>query len=350
MRRFYPIAAPLIARLSRSDGVLSRDILQAEEVEEVEPPFLSDTSRALVTATHPWTNPAFELELADARTATHMPVIRINHGPGIVGPDGFATRFSRQRLGNTFGKNALTARAGHAPQIAYLNDLSTHLYFGHWLKDGVPQTFLADDGHYYFSNPESWHHCTEYREILELRPRDTEYLYADEIVTFSDFAQGSLKRKRYQKMKACLADTLPAPTKDHPKVFLWRGNAGASRNFRDPQQVYDRLVADGWHMVEVTAPLATLYQALSGAQIVAGMEGSHLNHVHFCTKPGTIQIILVPHDHFNMVHLGLARAVGNTCGFCVLSGSGQDGYVMDFDAFAEAIDGTSSIQAKSKVV
>lgn len=348
MRRFYPLTAPFVARLTRSDGIVSRDILQDEEIEQVVPPFLSDASRERATATHLWTNLAAEFQEADRRTVTHAPVIRFNHGPGIVGPDGFATRAKCERLDKQFSRNALTAKMGHVAEVAYLNDLSTHLYFGHWLKDGVPQTYLAGETDYYFSNPASWHHCAEYREVLNLRSRNHDYLQADDIITFSDFSQGSLKRARYKMMKERLAATLPNPTEHHAKVFLWRGNAGASRNFRDPDLVYENLVAAGWYMVDVSAPLATLYQALAGAEIVVGMEGSHLNHVYFCAKAGTVQIILVPHDHFNMVHLGLARAVGNTCGFCVLSGSGKDGYVMDFDAFEKAIDGTMTAASRAR--
>lgn len=340
MQRLYPLTAPFVSRLTRSDHVVSHDVLQPEETEQVVPPYISDASRERASASHPWSSVPAELALLDEKEVKHAPVVRTSYGPGIVGPDGFATARQRLRLGSKFTLNALTKAVSQASSVTYINDRATNLYFGHWLKDGVPQTYYAEDGTYYLSNPATWLHCAQYRDVLQLRPRDDHYVVADEVITYSDFSQGSLKRDRYRKMKQRLAAMLPTAQTSNEKVFLWRGDEGVSRNFRDADRVRDKLETLGWKIVDVKSSLADLYTVLAGARIVAGMEGSHLNHVHFCTPAGTAQVILVPHDHFNAVHLGLARAVGNYCGMYVLAGSKEDGYHMDFDEFAQTVDHT----------
>ncbi|MEO0929555.1 MAG: glycosyltransferase family 61 protein [Pseudomonadota bacterium] len=340
MRRLYSLTAPFVSRLTRSDGILSKDILQPAETEEVTPPFISDASREKISGCHHWSSIPNELAQLDAREVTHAPVIRYTHGSGIVGPDGFATGKKRLRLEPTFIRNALTKPVTQTSEVTYINEMATHLYFGHWLKEGVSQTYLTEGDRYYLSNPATWTHCAQYRTALGLRARDEHYVIADHVITYSDFSQGSLKRERYEKMRAQLAAAFPMTEETHEKVFMWRGNEGESRNFHKADEVRDKLEADGWKTLDVTLPLADLYKALSGAKIVASMEGSHLNHIYFCTQPDTTQVILVPHDRFNTMPLGLARAVGNSIGICVLAGDQGNGYQMDFDAFAEVIDQT----------
>lgn len=73
------------------------------------------------------------------------------------------------------------------------------------------------------------------------------------------------------------------------------------------------------------------------------MKGSHLYHPHFCARSGTAVVILVPHDHFTAVQVGLVRAVGNFCGFCVMSGNRTTGYALDYDSFTETVEQTFSV-------
>lgn len=338
MQRFYPLTAPFLSRLTRSDGLISQDVLQPEETEDVRPPYISDTCRDRVSGCHHWTTIAAELAQLDARTVTHAPVIRHTYGRGIVGPDGFATAKKRLNLEQGFPRNARTRPVTHQTEVTYINDVATKLYFGHWIKEGVSQTYLTDQGNYYLSNPPHWAHCAQYRDALGLRPSDDTYIIADRIITYSDFSQGSLKRARYQQMKSQIAAAMPAVTQTHEKVFMWRGNEGESRNFQAADQVRDRLEREGWKTLDVTLPLADIYQTLAGARLVAGMEGSHLNHLYFCIQPGIAQVVLAPHDRFNMMALGLSRAVGNSCSMCVLEGNKTDGYILDFDVFSKAVD------------
>lgn len=53
-------------------------------------------------------------------------------------------------------------------------------------------------------------------------------------------------------------------------VFLWRGDTGETRKFRDADAPRDRLETDGWCLVDVTAPLAAIGPLLAGAQVVEG--------------------------------------------------------------------------------
>jgi hypothetical protein len=342
LRRFYVLTAPFVSRLGRSEKYISQDILQPEEVEAVTPPWISQSSYERISRAHPWADFETERAVLGSRETTHAPVVRFVHGPGIVGPDGFSTRHRRLRLSPNFTLNALTRKTSRAATVTYINNTAITQYFGHWITDGVPQTDLAQDGSYYLTNPQTWLHCKEYRQALGLGTSDENYISADEIITYSDFSQGSLKRQRYASLKKRLAKAFPTRGTAE-KVFLWRGDTGTARRFRDADKLRQWLEADGWRIVDVTASLADIFPALAGARVVAAMEGSHLNHAHFCTRPGTAIAILVPHDIFATVQVGLVRAVGNFCGFYVLPGDQATGYHLDFDAFTETVEQTFAV-------
>lgn len=337
MRRFYALTAPFVARLTQPQDYVSRDILQPEETEDVAPPWISQACIDRITASAIWGGLNEQMEMLHRTQVTHGAVVRFSHGPGIVGPDGFALRDKRLRLSSRFTLNTLTHRLSETPQVAYANSFASARFFGHWLTDSIPATCLVKDASYYLTNKESWAHCTAYREAFGLRANDTAYLLAEDVITYVDFSQGSLKRQRYATLKARLAQAMPPPATAE-KVFLWRGSTGEARDIQDGNRARDRLRQGGWEVIDVTAPLPQIHAALAGAQVVAGMEGSHLNHVHFCSRPGTTMVVLTPHDRFTTVQVGLARAVGNFCGFCVLAGNAKDGYELDFDVFEKAVE------------
>lgn len=339
IRKLYSLTTPVVSKMIGSREYLHKETLQPSEIECVVPPWISEACIGRISAAQPWSNVESERAILFQTEVTHAPVVRYYHGPGIVGPDGFVTKRQRKRWSSAFTWHVLTRKLKIAREINYVNDTAVLQFFGHWLTDGLPQTKLANDGSYYLSNPASWTHCEQYRSALGLRTRDESYILADQVITHSDFSQGSMKRSRYSDLRERIAQCFPSTSKDE-KVFLWRGVTGVGRQFESPGDLMERLRRDGWTILDVTAPLSEIVRTLAGARVVAGIEGSHLNHAHFATRPGTVLIVLVPHDAFTAIQVGLARAVGNHCGICVLGGSQTDGYRLDFAAFDRAVDGT----------
>lgn len=345
MHRLYALTTPFVSKISGSIEYLHKEVLQPPEMETVVPPWISDASIERISAAHSWSSLDSERTILFQTEVSHAPVVRYDHGPGIVGPDGFVTERRRLRLSSAFTWNVLTQTLTAAEEIHYVNDKAIRQYFGHWLTDGLAQTKLASNGSYYLSNPASWVHCEQYRSALGLRARDEGYISTDQIITYSDFSQGSLKKSRYSEMKRRLRQVFPSQSNEE-KVFLWRGETGVGRQFQDPEDLIEKLQHDGWTILDVASPLPEIVRTLAGAQVVASMEGSHLNHAHFATGPATALIILVPHDIFTAVQVGLVRAVGNHCGFCVLSGSQADGYRLDFSALEQAVQGTYAMTGR----
>lgn len=324
---------------------MHKETLQPLEREAVIPPWISENCIERISAAHPWSNLDSERAILFQTEVSHAPVVRYYHGPGIVGPDGFVTDRRRLRLSSAFTWNVLTKKLSEAEEIHHINNKSILQYFGHWLTDGLTQTNLVSDGSYYLSNPATWAHCQQYRSALGLRTSDESYISTDQIISYSDFSQGSLKRSRYSEMRRRLGQCFPSQSNDE-KVFLWRGDAGVSRQFQNPEDLIEKLQSSGWTILDVASPLPDIVRTLAGARVVSGMEGSHLNHAHFATRPGTVFVALVPHDIFTTVQVGLTRAVGNHCGFCVLSGSQTDGYRLDFSDFEQAVQSTYGMSGR----
>ena len=345
-RRLYALTSPFIMKFRNSERFVSQDVIQPAEIEDVTPPWISDSSLDAISGVQPWGNLKREIERIKAQEVTHAPVVRFTHGPGIVGPTGMATRKFGFRISPSFTKNALTHNTSKSRTVTYINDFTKYRFFGHWLLDGITQTELVEDGSYYLTSPEGWSHCKEYRSFLGLRGNDDSYISVDEIVTYSDHSQGSLKRERCRIIKEKLFRLLPNELPSE-KVFLWRGDTGKARHFANQGKLKERLQSDGWEILDVTDSLARILSVLSGARVVAGMEGSNLNHAHFCTRPGTVMVNLVPHDKFTAIQIDYARAVGNFCGFYVMRGNHENGYQLDLDALNRAVEQSFAISDRS---
>ena len=169
MRRLYPAVTPFVQKLTRSNGILSSDVVQPAEVVSVTPPVIFDRSVDRISAAHPWSSLEAERKLLFLTQVTHQPVIRQTYGPGLLGPDGFASKWRRSKLGPHFTRNAFTKATSRVGTVIYANNAPIARYFGHWLTDGLPQTEFDGADRIYLSNPDGWYHCAEYRRALSLQ-------------------------------------------------------------------------------------------------------------------------------------------------------------------------------------
>lgn len=210
-------------------------------------------------------------------------------------------------------------------------------WFGHWVEDELPLQILGRDyGTPVTSARQAYAHEPAYHAALGLiPPRALGTARIGRLVVVDEFAQNPHKARRFAQMR----QRLGGPSNGR-RVYLYRGDSGTPRRMINERQLAERLVAEGFHVVDVgRASFADISAACRGAEVVAGIEGSHLAHALFMMADYGALLILNPP---NQVHTTVAD-VGVFCrlvsGMFVCRAAGSDGaFVADTDEVLAFLD------------
>jgi capsular polysaccharide biosynthesis protein len=128
---------------------------------------------------------------------------------------------------------------------------------------------------------------------------------------YKDYALNASKRQRLQTLARRLKVHFPSAPCAPRSIYLRRGGSGVSRLVAEEETLITALQGSGFAVVDVEGiALADLMAALSGAEIVISIEGSHINHALFAMAEGGVLLVLNPADRFNAFHLANAAAFG----------------------------------------
>lgn len=170
-------------------------------------------------------------------------------------------------------------------------------WFGNWLLDDCLTYRLAEEiGHPLTTMPGRGGHVPRYEELLSMNQSRIADAHLDELVLFDDHANNSHRLARAQDMRARL---LSAVTPEQsPGVFLLRGRSGDARVLENEDEIARRLERDHGFRVMFAEDhdVDALIAACAGAAIVAGVEGSQLNHGIAAMRPGGTLLTLQPPD------------------------------------------------------
>ncbi len=170
-------------------------------------------------------------------------------------------------------------------------------WFGNWLLDDCLTYRLAEDeGAPVTSTPERGGHVPRYEDLLDMSPRRVGDVHFDELILFDDHPNNSGRLARAQDMRArLLKDRDPQP---NPGVFLYRGRSGDARVLENEDELAEKLhVHYGFRvMFPEDHTVDELLDACGATQIVAGVEGSQLNHGMTVMPPGGTLLTLQPAD------------------------------------------------------
>jgi hypothetical protein len=139
-------------------------------------------------------------------------------------------------------------------------------------------------------------HVPRYEALLGMAPRRFRDAHFDELILFDDHANNSNRLARAQAMRARLtAHVSPGPDRG---IFLLRGRSGDARVLENETAIADRLAASHGFRVLFAEDhdVDTLMSACAGARIIAGVEGSQLNHGIAAMAPGGTLLTLQPPD------------------------------------------------------
>jgi capsular polysaccharide biosynthesis protein len=168
-------------------------------------------------------------------------------------------------------------------------------WFGNWLLDDCLTYRLAERfGMPVTTAPRAAGHMARYERLLGIAPRRVDAVRFEELIIFGDLSHNQHKAARADQLRTRLTGaSRPEP---HAGVFLLRGEHGQRRVLRNEQAIAETLRRDrGFRIMDPMASTADeLIAACAGAQVIAGVEGSHLVHGIMVMPPGAVLFVIQP--------------------------------------------------------
>ncbi len=210
-------------------------------------------------------------------------------------------------------------------------------YFGHWMTDDLTLQLAAEsNGNAVSITRKQYGHEPGYCELLGFERRFVTNVRFDSLTVFEDIGQNASKRDRYLELRGRLERAVkPA---GNARVYIRRGTQGAARNLRNAEEIENWLAAQGFVFVEPeNATPAQIVQALSGAQLVLGLEGSHMVHCLFTMATAGTLCLLQPPYRFNNVLKNYTDCLGMRYSF-VTGTEAEGGFIVSLDHLQRLLD------------
>jgi hypothetical protein len=170
-------------------------------------------------------------------------------------------------------------------------------WFGNWLLDDCLSYRLAEEtGKPVTTMPVLGGHVPRYEALLGMTPARIGDAHFDELTVFDDHANNSHRMARARDMRRrLLAGRIPQPS---PGVFLFRGRSGDLRVLENEEEIAKRLETERGFRVMFAEDYSVdeLIEACGGARVIAGIEGSQLNHGIAVMPPGGTLLTIQPPD------------------------------------------------------
>ena len=204
-------------------------------------------------------------------------------------------------------------------------------FFGHWLMDDMPLTLAARRlGEPISVLPCLSEHQHAYTTFLGTDATRVLDAQIKELVIIDDVGQNAFKAQRLEELRSRLLQRYPVVPST--KVMLLRKNTGKSRLLINEMEIADHLATQGFRIL---SPMETsaeeLVRACLGAQVVVGVEGSHLTHALVCMPPGGTLLTLQPPQRFDAVIKDWCDCRQIRFGFVVGQPREEAGFVVSHD-------------------
>jgi capsular polysaccharide biosynthesis protein len=122
-------------------------------------------------------------------------------------------------------------------------------------------------------------------------------------------------------------------------VFLLRGKTGDLRLLANEREIADRLATDYGFLVLDPLALAVdqIAAACGQAQVIAGVEGSHLVHGAAMMPPEATLFVVQPQDRATVFLKAMTDLRGQRFAFVVAQG-GLEGFTADWEEVRQTLD------------
>jgi hypothetical protein len=236
------------------------------------------------------------------------------------------------------GCTYLHSRSGIVPEldVAYEVDRGSMYstfdgngFFGLWLTDDCAKYPLAaNEGFPVTTSQPASPHQLQYEHWLEMYPLRLPSAYFRELVLFDDQNQNENKGRRFRSISNKILSHVHYSR--HPGTFIIRGSSGKRRIMHNELEVAEYLrTRRGFRVVDINVhDVRTIASACAGAEVIIGVEGSHLIHGIAVLNPGDSIVTLQPPNRFCSVIKRTTDRDGQNFGF-VVGHAGGDGFTVD---------------------
>lgn len=241
----------------------------------------------------------------------------------------------RLRPGSRFTPLALAPR--ESGRIALYESWNGNRCFADWLGGDCLTYRLAEEAGAPFTTGQSGPHVAEYESALRIAPASGLAIHCDELVLFDDVPQNEHKRARADDMRRRL---VRRPVERHRGIFLLSyGATDGSTGLVNELAVAEYLAA--YHGFRVLCPgragIAEIARACGGAEIVAGVEGSHLIHGLVMMPPDASAFVIQPQTQAVSALKRLTDRQGQNYALVVARGT-NNGFAANIDEIARTLD------------
>ncbi|MCV0437574.1 MAG: glycosyltransferase family 61 protein [Hydrogenophaga sp.] len=187
-------------------------------------------------------------------------------------------------------------------------------FFGTLLLDDYPLALLPPEGaHRLPMCTQPSRHNAQYRELLELpMSLPVQRARIDRLIVYTDFAQNSLKVKRYEVLRTALRRNCPRTATSSAGVYLRRGRSGELRLLDNEAQVEEMLAGMGFDIIDpMVLTAAEISSRTLDAPLVISVEGSHLSHAIFSASDTATFVVLQPPDRLCMTYKEYTDQMGS---------------------------------------
>lgn len=210
-------------------------------------------------------------------------------------------------------------------------------WFGNWLSDDcLTYALAAQFGAPVTARTATWRHAASYEKLLGHRPKRLDHIRFDELTLFDDMSHNDGKWARAEELRARLLEG-QEPIR-HPGAFLLRGASGDRRVLRNELAIAEKLAERGFSIVDPSlSSVDEIVRICAGAQVVAGVEGSHLVHGLAVMSPDAALLVIQPPHRVVSVLKMITDRQGQRYAFVVGSG-GCDAFEVAWDDVARTLD------------
>lgn len=224
-------------------------------------------------------------------------------------------------------------------------------FFGTLLLDDYPLALLPPQGaHRFLMGAQPSQHNAQYRELLEL-PNGPILQRAriDRLIMYTDFAQNSLKAKRYEALRATLRRNCPHKGTSSAGVYLRRGRSGELRLLENEAQIEETLIRMGFDIIDpLTLTAAEISSRALDAPLVVSVEGSHLSHAIFSASEHATFVVLQPPDRLCMSYKEYTDRVGHMRFAFLVGDRSVEGFRVEPDHLMRLLDLVAKVAQRTE--
>ena len=224
-------------------------------------------------------------------------------------------------------------------------------YFGHWMREVVPASFVGTAGIPSLSlRRPHYKHAEQYAQFTKLKTIYANKGNVDNLYLLVDHAQNSYKLTRYLTIRDNLKASLNPQEISYKGVFIARGGTGSKRALLNEIALIKHLETRDFDIIypeQMTSE--QIIKRLFGAKLVITVEGSAQNHPLYSMSLTGSLLLLQPPNRFGIIIKGACDCLGIGWGFyvCAPSNNGEGFYVDSFANLDKVID---QLQSKHKLL